>query len=279
MGEKFRNSIQIIKASAQVLKSDKELILFPIISSIAVILITLSFALPIFLTSNYDDHSSSFSASSFPVLFLYYFIIYFIIIFFNSALVSAAIIRLKGGNPTLSDGIAIAFSHIGSIAGYALISSTVGLILKWVQENLGILGKIFAFLANFAWNLVTFLVVPILVTEGIGPIDAVKRSTELLKKTWGEQLIGNIGIGLIFGLIIFGLLIVFLPIAIYSSFERMHIVTISLAIIFGLSTLILIILSSTLNTIYTAALYRYAAEGEISSNFSENILRSSFKQK
>lgn len=273
MGEKFKNSWVMIKASAQVLKSDKELVVFPIISFTAVILITISFALPIIFEGNVDKSFSDLNATVLPFVFVYYFLSYFIIIFFNSALVSSAIIGSKGGNPTLAGGLRIASSNILSILGYALISSTVGIILKWIQENLGIFGKIFSFISNLAWNIVTFLVVPILVIEGIGPIEAVKRSAKLLKKTWGEQLIGNIGIELFFGLLFVGLLVIFLLIAIYTSF------TISLVIIFGIVTLLLIIVASTLNTIYSVALYRYAVEGIVSNNFNENILRNSFKRK
>lgn len=279
MGEKLSNSWAMIKASAKVLKSDKELIIFPIISSIAVLLITISFAIPIFINSDAQKTVSVFKIPALPFLFIYYFLIYFVIIFLNSALVSAALIRLKGGNPTLSDGIRIASGHILPIIGYALISSTIGIILNWIQERLGVFGKIFSFISNFAWNIATFLVVPILVTEGIGPIEAVKRSTQLLKKTWGEQLIGNIGIGLFFGLIVIGLLILFLPVVIYSSLERMHIVTISVGVLFAIISLLIIIIASTLNTIYTAALYRYASEGVVSDNFNESILRNSFREK
>jgi len=279
MGDKFKNSWSMVKASAQVLKSDKALVVFPIISSIAVILITLSFAFPIFLKGNAGKSFSGLNSTTLPFVFIYYFLIYFVIIFFNSALVSAAMIKLKGGSPTLADGLKIASSHLLSIIGYALISSTVGLILRWVQERLGILGKIFAFISSFAWSLITFLVIPILVTEGIGPIEAVKRSSQLLKKTWGEQLIGNIGIGLIFGLIIFGLIILFIPIALFTLSQRMLVVTISVGAVFGIAILFLIIISSTINTIYTAALYRYAAEGIVSGSFNEGILRNSFRKK
>ena len=141
------------------------------------------------------------------------------------------------------------------------------------------MGKIFSFISSVAWNLVTFLVVPILVVEGIGPIEAVKRSSQLLKKTWGEQLIGNIGIGLISGLLTFGLLIVFVPIIVFTAKESMHVAAIGFGAMLGLVMILLIVISSTLNTIYTAALYRYAAEGIVSNNFDENILRNSFRQK
>lgn len=273
MEQKLRNSWQLIKACGNVLRSDKELLVFPVISSILVLAISVFFALPIF-----RDLETS-GRPTYPLLFVYYFIIYTVIILLNSALIGAAMIRLKGGNPTIMDGIKIASNHLPSILGYALISSTIGILLGWLQEKLGLFGKIFAFLSNFAWNIVTFLVIPILVVEGVGPVDAIKRSAALLKKTWGEQVIGNIGIGFFFGLIAAGLMILFLPFAIYSSLHRMHSITILLGVIFGLAVLILAVIGSAMSSIYTAALYRYAAEGVIGENFDENIMRDSFRKK
>src|SRR5204863_3398010 len=98
-------------------------------------------------------------------------------------------------------------SHIGSILGYALISATVGMILRWIAEK-GIIGQIVASIIGFAWNVSTYLVVPILVIENVNPVDAVKRSIELLKKTWGEQLVGNLSIGAAFGLLWLALIFV-----------------------------------------------------------------------
>lgn len=280
MAGKFSNSWEMIKASASVLKSDKELLLFPVFSSIAVILVTLSFALPLFVFGGPDPNSDRlFGMFNLPILFTYYFIIYFIIIYMNSALVGAATIRLKGGDPTVGDGFRIASENITSILGYALISSTIGILLKWAQERLGLLGKIFAFISNMAWNIVTFLVVPILVNEGIGPVEAIKRSTALLKKTWGEQLIGNIGIGMVFGFITLAVLLVTVPLAIFSAASGVWVIPILLGIISLVAILLIAVIGSTLNTIYTAALYRYAADGTVSFNFTENMLRESFRQK
>ena len=48
-----------------------------------------------------------------------------------------------------------------------------------------------------AWTLVTFLVLPILVIEGAGVKDALSRSAAAFKRTWGENVVGNAGIGLV----------------------------------------------------------------------------------
>ena len=130
--------------------------------------------------------------------FVFYVLAYFVAIFFNTALVGAAMIRMDGGNPTLRDGLAIARSRVGRIFGYAVIAATVGLLLQALEERVGWVGQFVIKLIGVAWTLATFLVVPVLVTRDVGPIDAVKESAALLRETWGENLIGTVGLGLAF---------------------------------------------------------------------------------
>ena len=137
-------------------------------------------------------------------LFLFYLVQYFIIFFFNSALVGAAMIRLDGGDPTVRDGLRIASSKIVPIIGYAAIAATVGLILRIIEERAGFIGRWIAGLFGLAFTVATFLTVPILVTRDVGPVEAVKESAVLLKKTWGENIIGNAGMGLVFFLFYLG---------------------------------------------------------------------------
>ena len=112
--------------------------------------------------------------------------------------------RLDGGNPTIGDGFAIANSRLANILGYAFIAATVGLILRAIQERVGFLGKIVVGLIGAGWSVATYLVVPVLVAREIGPIDAVKESASLLRRTWGENVIGQAGMGFAFGLIYLG---------------------------------------------------------------------------
>ena len=137
---------------------------------------------------------------SYVLAFLFYVVSYTVIFFCNTALVGAAMIRLEGGDPTLRDGFRIAFDRLPQIIGYALIAATVGMILRWISERAGIVGQIIIGIIGFAWNIATFLVVPVLAVEKVGPIEAIKRSAGLLRRTWGEQLVGNAGIGIVFGL-------------------------------------------------------------------------------
>jgi hypothetical protein len=202
---RLSNSWQLIKSSAAVLRSDKELLIFPLLSGLASLVVMATFALPMFLAGLFEamfaDGWGPAKIVGYIVAFLFYLTQYFVIIFANTALVGAAMIRLKGGDPTVGDGFRIAFERIGNIFGYAVISATVGVILRWLQDK-GTIGRIAAGFIGLAWNLATFLVVPILVVENVGPLDAVKRSASLLKQTWGEQIVGNFSISAISGLVI-----------------------------------------------------------------------------
>lgn len=280
MFTKLSNSWNLMKASWAVLREDKELIIFPILSTVAVILVTISFAVPMFFAGFFDKGMLNDNGIlKYVIGFLFYFVEYTIIIFSNTALVGAAMIRLRGGNPTVSDGFKIAFDHITTILGYALISATVGLILRSISERSGIFGKIVVSILSFAWNLATFLVIPVLVVENIGPIDAIKRSTSLLKKTWGEQIAGNISIGLVFGLLMVGTVLLAIPVFLsISSLGSTYLVIITV-IGFVLTLVMLALISSTLSSIYEAAVYIYAAEGKTTGFFEERLVSEAFRQK
>ena len=199
MFEKIGNSWALIKASFAVLMADKELVIFPIVSTIAVLVVTATFALPMlfagFLDSLIDGDAQ---VLGFIVGFAFYVVQYFVIIFANSALVGAAMIRLRGGDPTVGDGFRIAMGRIGTILAYALISATVGMILRMISERGKNLGRIVSSIVGMAWTLATYLAVPGLVVEDVGPVEDVRRSANYLKKTWGEQIAGNFGVGLHF---------------------------------------------------------------------------------
>lgn len=278
MFRRLQNSWELVKASIDVLKADKELMLFPVVSAITLILVTASFVAPLFLTNVLESigDEETLGLVHYVVLFLFYFVQYFVIIFFNSALIGAALIRLRGGDPTVGDGFRIAFSHLSVIAGYAAISATVGLILRALTER-GKLGEFVASLIGVAWNIAVFLAVPILVNEDVGPIEAIRRSSRLLKKTWGEQIAGNLGIGIIFFfiyllIIIAGVGLVYLAVTV-GSVPFM----ITSGVIVFLVLLLTVLMQSTVSGIYVAAVYQYAVEGDAGAFFDESLVQNAFR--
>lgn len=278
MFTRLSNSWELLKASARVLMADKELVIFPIISTIGVLLVTLTFALP-FLFSNFFDNlvmGGRIEVMGFLVAFLFYVVQYTVIFFANTALVGAALIRLRGGDPTVGDGFRIAGSRIGPILGYALIAATVGMILRAISQRSKGLGRMVVSLIGFAWNVATYLVVPVLAVENVGPIEAIKRSADLLRRTWGEQIAGNLGMGGIFFLFYLALIIVFIPVVILAINAQSIAVLIAAVIIFILVISIAGLVQSTLEGIYSAAVYQYATTGEAGAFFEEQMVRGAF---
>ena len=277
MFEKFARSWTLVKASAGVLKQDKELLVFPAISVVATLLVAATFILPMFgMLDTVAEREPP------PWLyvwgFLFYLTQYFVMFFFNTALVGAAMIRLRGGDPTVADGLRIAWSKVGIILGYAAIAATVGMILRMIEERAGWIGKIVVGMLGAAWTVITFMTVPILVSRDIGPIDAVKESAMLLKKPWGENVIGQGGVGLVFGLIQVAL--VFTVIALVALVAgTKSIALIGTVVVLGvIAVMIVALIQAALSGIYSAALYRHAM-GEETPGMDGQMLAHAFAPK
>ena len=281
MFARISNSWALVKASFAVLRQDRELILFPVVSMLASLVVVATFAVPMLLAGFFDSLLSGTGNGVLSAIigFLFYLVMYFVVIFSNAAVVGAAMIRLNGGDPTLRDGFRIAFEHVGSILGYAAISATVGMILRAISERAGIVGQIVSSVLGFAWGVVTFLVIPVLVIEDVNPVDAVKRSGQLLRQTWGEQLVGNFGIGAITGLIVLGLFVISVPLFILAASAKSVLLVVVVIALLVVSVVAVSLISSTLSSIFTTAVYNYAVNGTAGEFFTEDLVRGAFRHK
>ncbi len=280
MFERLTRSWQLVKASAAVLKQDRKLLLFPLVSSMAMLAVLASFAIPVMGWVVFGSRSGQTSAASsstfYAIGFLFYLTQYFVIFFFNAALVGAAMIRLDGGTPTLSDGLRLAASKWTSILGYAAIAATVGVLLRAVAERVGFLGRIIVGLLGAGWTVATYLVVPVLVARDVGPVEAVKESTLILKRTWGENLVGQAGLGVAFSLI--QVFVVTLGVALIvtaAAGGSAILIVLSLVLTIG-AVLLSFLVQGALSGIYAAALYRFATQNGNSQGFDTDALRGAF---
>lgn len=275
------NSWRLVKASAAVLAADKGLVIFPVVSGIASAIVILVLLGSLWATGLFDqlDGNGSFSVANIVVLFVFYLLLAIVINFCNSALVGAAMIRLRGGDPTVKDGFSLASARFVPIVGYSLISATVGVVLQFIREKGGVAGEIGAGIAGGLWGIFTYLVVPVLVVENVGPMEALKRSGSLLKRTWGEQIVGNFGLGL--AIFVAGLIAVAIggPIIwLGTAADSTALIVLGVVILVALLTAVGVI-GSALKGIYTAALYRFAAEGSTDSYFPRDLVQEAFRPK
>jgi hypothetical protein len=283
MFTRLSRSWSLLKASAGILRQDKQLVVFPLVSAAAMLVVFASFAVPVLglgvLDGMSGERDQGVSVAMYAVAFLFYFAHYLVIFFFNTALVGAAMIRLDGGTPTLGDGLRIASSRFGAIVGYALIAATVGMILRAIEERVGFIGKIIVGLLGIGWTIATYLVVPVLAARKVGPIDAVKESATLLKKTWGENVIGQAGLGLAFGFILFGMVLVGGVLVVGAiTTQNVYLIVTALALTI-IAIGIAILVQGALSGIYAAALYRYASGGQMTEGFDSNAIKLAFAPK
>ena len=274
---------QLAKQSLNVLRLDKELLMFPILSGLACLVVTASFAAPLIFSgmlenvANQEGNNPAAPANLllYGLMFLFYFATYFIIIFFNSALVACAIIRLKGGDPVLRDGVGAAMARLPQIIAWAFVSATVGLILKIIESRSEKVGRFLTSLLGMAWSVTTFFVIPVLVVEKAGPIEAIKRSVGIMKNTWGESLAANFGIGTITFL---GMLVGLVPIGfgVAALSGQMVVLGIILIVLGAIIVLAVSLISSAMGSIMLAALYIYAEEGTVPGGFDENLIQAAF---
>ncbi|ODS41375.1 MAG: hypothetical protein A7315_06460 [Candidatus Altiarchaeales archaeon WOR_SM1_79] len=273
MFESVSRSFDLVKVSFGVLRKDKEIMLFPIISGIVCILVSISFIIPLFVAEGFGVGETGYIW--YIGLFLYYLVSYFIVIFFNTGLIACAHIRLKGGDPTFSDGIAAASKNIGKIFAWALISATVGLLLRVISERSGTLGRFIVSMVGMAWNLLTFFVIPVMIFENQSALESIKKSGSLFRKTWGENVVGQITMGLFFFILgAIGVIIGIILLILIGSIAFLPVL-----ILVVLYLLAIAIVSASIDGIFKTALYIYAKEGKPPSVYSEDTIKNAFRRK
>lgn len=285
MFDSIKRSWNLTQESFKVLMQDKELMMFPVISTILTILVVATFIVPTALlwgamdtALNLDD--TAHNLIGMVVLFCVYFLSYFIIIFFNVAILQCARIRFDGGNPTMKDGWNAGMQNLGRIALWAALSGTIGVILSQLEEKLGsLIGGILKGLIGGAWTIITYFAVPVLIFEKTSPMDAIKKSGQIIKETWGEGLSMYVGFGAIQGLFVF---LTFIPLIgglVLSIMMNNFIIMAIIGSLVVLSWIILAVVFSALGQIFRAALYIYATSGNVPSCFTESNIKDAFQVK
>jgi hypothetical protein len=281
MFDRIRNSFALARSSWDVLRQNRRFILFPIFSGIGCTLVLASFAVPLAIAAmngGFDVHAHKQPPWwTYVIAFAFYFCNYFVIVFCNSALISCAVMTFAGEEPTVGDGFRAAAARLPQILAWALLSATVGVLLKVIENAHQRGSEIISFLLGTAWTVITFFVVPVLVVEKAGPFEAIRRSVQLLKDAWGEALFEHWGLGFfMFLLAIPGVVLLFLGIGLATQVPPIGLLIVAVAIIYLLGCSAA---SSALNTIFLAALYQWAAYKTLPVSFSRAEIEGAFQPK
>jgi hypothetical protein len=259
---------RLVKASWAVVRQDHELLVLPAISFLCSLVVMAVFGLGM-LGIGIPERDESLNVAHYAVLFAMYVALSMVTVFFNAAVIGTAMKRLRGEPATLRDGLGLARRHLGQLMVWALITATVGMILRMLQERAGAIGRLLLGALGVAWTVITFFVVPVILYESVGAPQAIRRSVSLFRERWGEQFTGQATIGL-------ALFLIALPIAVLGGMLA------AAEPVVGIPLLVLAIgalaaIGAACSGVFNAALYRYATTGESSGAFSEDDLNATFR--
>ena len=275
---KITITMSLMKASWQILKKDKELLILPVISGICCLSVMTIFIVQGlehgWLKSFAKTATAQQKNTAYWFMFLFYYCNYLVIIFFNSAIIACAVIRMNGGNPTLGDGLQAAVNRFPHIAGWAFIAATIGLLLGMIESGSQRGRGIIASILGISWSVISYLAIPLIVVEKTNPLFALDFSIEMMRRTWGEQIIGNFSFGLIFSLLSLPILPFLLLLGKTGGASSFLPILIPVFIYL----IILSIFQSALQTIFNAVMYVFARDGKVPDEFSVEQLRGAMRQ-
>jgi len=270
---RFSNGWTIAINSFSVLKANRQLILFPILSGISMILVISSFVVILFASAGWDADNIREQSTlvNYLFVFVYYLVNYFVIVFFNTALIHCTHLYFNGEEPTIRKGLQFSLSRIGVILSWAAFAATVGTALRILQDNLGSIGKFVTGLIGIVWSVTTFFVVPVIAYENLGPIAAFKRSASLMKEKWGESLSASFS----FFLIQF---VAIIALAVPSFLLGWLIHPIAGIVLFALGVFTVLVMISAARTIFISAVY-HNINGDPIKHFNQQIADNLFIEK
>ena len=280
----WARSWAITRMSFDVITKDKEMLWFPVLAGIFSLLFSAALIVPTFVLDIAQQHGQrGVGPLQVAALFVTYFGLSFIATFFNVCTVHTTRVRLDGGDATFLDSIKFAFSKSHLIAGWSLVSASVGLLLRALDmaaERLGLAGKILLYILRTilasAWSVMTVFVVPAMVYNDLGPIDAIKDSIATLRQTWGESLIRYYGMGLVSFLcalpcfVLIGVGMSTLQGS--SAAQTLGLVLVGVGLV---SLLAVFLVFSVASTVFNTALYHFAQRGA-APGFDSEVLRGVF---
>jgi len=278
------------RASWAVIKRHPRLLLFPVFSGLAFLALLAAMAVSAFTGTSLipgiglreivqpDRHLI------WVLLLSLYFVATVIVVFFNAGLVFCALESFAGREPTLRGGIAAAGRRLPQILAWSLVATTIGLLLEALQsllkDRLGFLGALLGFVAEASWALVTYFVVPVLVVDGVGPLEAIRRSSAILKRTWGEAVGGEGGLGLMMLLFLAPALLALAGFgAAGSSSPEAAAVAAALVVLAAVYTVAVVVVFTALGAVFRASAYVYATTGTAPSGMDRALLQATFRRR
>jgi hypothetical protein len=274
--DRLQSSWALAKTSWRVLQRDRELLWLPVLSFVTWLAVALLVVVPILATGTVEDAAGETQFRLGPLHwvlgFAGYVALAYVTVYFRAAILAGADERLGGGDPTLRSALRGASARAGRLLPWAVVTVTVSLVLRAIEERAGILGRLVAGIAGLAWALVTFLVLPVIVVEDAGPVDAVKRSAELFRRTWGENVTAQVGFGVL-GFVAVLPAVAVLGLGAATGSVALTVLAVAASVVW---IAVVSVVLSALGAVFQMALYRFAVDGRAPAEFAGGDLERAF---
>ncbi len=301
---RFKRSWVLLKSSLSVIASNKQLLFFPIVIFICTIGIGAFFLAPPLLrptghpylsgehwnaiwhslftsSGNTHDHRVALTPGATVYFAFLYFVCMFIATFCNVAFYHEILAALSGQTVSIGRGLKFAMSRLGAILLWTAFAGLVGFIIRTIEQRLSWVGQIIGGLIGLAWSVASVFVIPVIVREEStsNPFTVLRKSAGVLKKTWGEALIGYVGLGFANTVVLF-LSMMFLAGAVGISVVLNNFWILGLAAVaWFMAICVWSYVAGVASNVYRGALYLYAAEGTIPAPYDQEMLDMAWKFK
>ncbi|MFC4406058.1 DUF6159 family protein [Haloarchaeobius iranensis] len=246
----------LTKDSLRVLRGDPELAVFPLVGGVA----GLAYMALLFGGSSLAGVFAT-DVGLYATLFLLYLGTTFVASFTTAALVHETRTAFEGGDPSFRSGMAAAWRNKGTLLAWSVVSATVGVIIQLIDSQDNLVAEILASIVSVAWSILTYFVVPVIAFEDVSVVEAIRRSGDTFKQTWGETAGAHFGVGIVTFLLMLPVVLVAALLVVGGVASGSGVgVGLTLAVVAGLFVC-MYLFSTTLSSIAKTALYVYATEG------------------
>lgn len=308
---KFKSTWELVRQSFAVLMQEKKLLFFPVVTSFLTIFIFLFFIAPIpFQPTGHSylepEHWEAVADSILRAdlsqvesgevlqldtwflgyLAVLYLVSMFLLTFFNTAFFNEIIHALNRRPVSIAGGLRFALTKLKPIALWSLLAGVVGIVIQRLEHYFGFFSRWVVGWIGIVWSVASVFVVPVLIREeeSANPFELLKKSALLIRRRWGEGLIGYVGIraaGAVLALsliMVFGLL--FVVVGLLMAWYVPSLLIPFVVILIGtslLATILVAYFENVLNRVFQCALYIYAAEGVVPGPFDQALLDAAWK--
>jgi Family of unknown function (DUF6159) len=273
--DRLSNGWHLAKASWQVLARDRELVAIPVVAGVLGLLAFGAIAGSGVLLLGGTDAVETGEVALWLIVALAAVAAAWVSAIGQAAVIAGAGQRMDGHDPTLGSALAVARSRLGRLLEWAVLATVVSIVLDQIEQRLGLLGRVVSWLGSIAFSVMSFLALPVIVFEDVGAIEGFKRSSRMLKQTWGEQVVFNFGIGIV------GFLAVLPAVAVAGALIATGILPVQVVAVAAAVAWIALVLAvtSALSATFKTALYRWAKGQPVDPAFTEADLSRAFRRR